>query len=968
MNPRHLFLLSPYRLPTESTLYLGDEEVAAFLNAWSVLWHPAALAGAEGPPRLASPYDHEQPTAGHVYAIPENPPLMLPDDWEQTARDAGAIVFKATANRDETLRNLLEVLTPHVSEDDPGRALFSLPREQVAPFFGLGLGNLVLEALFEAMSHENVLATPELWEDVSAAVKALWGPAADADAVRLALQSAADRQLAAREVVYPVSLFVVDLVLLDERHLDTSWPAAVAAGQPINVIACANLLERLSQAHPDRLSELREKTAAEQIEVLGGPYLEREDPFLPLESQVWNLLHGQAVYQELLGREVRVFARKRFGFHHQLPLLLQAVGINHALLVPFDEAVVPAHRSPVVSWPSHDGKQVESFTRVPQPADSPQTFFHLAHYLHQTIMQDQSATLALLHRDRPASPFYEDWLELSRLAPVLGRWVTLSGYFSEVLTGDYTSPASPDEFHGDYLVDRCPSSAGEKVEEYAPVPVPKTATRESAASVSSLTLDRTRCGPFPITWFAMQMRGRRKLDAAGTFLALLRSLGGQVDPVEGQPFGPYLRSLEDRFESGQAVADQVQAAHDRAAAALAKRLVARGPADSPGYLLLNPCSFIRRVALELPGISAPFATGGHLKACQVEGDTARVVVEVPALGFAWVPRKAPPAPPQTTRMRLADERCVRNEFFEAEIDPQTGGLRAVRDHRTRINRLGAMLVYNPGSSMRATQIQTTSAGPALGEIISEGVLLDEQGETIATFRQRIRAWLARPLLEVRIELKPVKPPEGYPWHAYYAARFAWREESAALLRGAFGSAMITSHTRPETPDFLEIRTGRQNTVIFPGGLPFHQRNGGRMLDVLLIAEGETATTFDLGIGLDREQPMQTALGIASPLGVVDCTQGPPHVGATGWLFHLDASNLLLGRLKPAGEDVDGVVATLLESSGQGGQAGFRCVRNPVRAAVQDLRGNDVLEANVQDDTVLLDVSPNDLMQVWVEFR
>jgi hypothetical protein len=395
--------------------------------------------------------------------------------------------------------------------------------------------------------------------------------------------------------------------------------------------------------------------------------------------------------------------------------------------------------------------------------------------------------------------------------------------------------------------------------------------------------------------------------------------------------------------------------------------VARGQSGSPGYLLLNPCSFIRRVALELPGIAAPLAVGGHLKACQVEGETARVVVEVPALGFAWVPQSAPPAAPMTTRMRLADERCVRNEFFEAEIDVQTGGLRAVRDPRTRFNRLGAMLAYNPGSTMRATSVQVTSAGPALGEIVSEGALLDEQGQTLATFRQRFRAWLGRPLLEMRIELNPVKPPEGYPWHAFYAARFAWRDESAALLRGAFSSAQLTSQTRPETPDFLEIRTGRQSTVLFPGGLPFHQRNGGRMLDVLLLVEGETARTFELGIGLDREQPAQTALGIVSPLAVVPCTQGPPHVGATGWLFHLDASNVLLSSLRPAPDAADGLVATLLECTGQGTEARFRCVRNPARAFVQDLRGNALLDATTQDDAVVFEVSASDLMQLRVEF-
>src|SRR5262249_23718803 len=145
-------------------------------------------------------------------------------------------------------------------------------------------------------------------------------------------------------------------------------------------------------------------------EVVGGDYAEREDTLLPLESQLWNLLHGQAVYQELLGQEVQVYARRRFGFQASTPLLLQNAGISHALLVSFDDSVLPAHRSAVVSWPSPDGKQVDAFTRVPLPADSPQTWFHLAHHLHQTIMQDQSATLALVHRDKPAAPWYEDVL------------------------------------------------------------------------------------------------------------------------------------------------------------------------------------------------------------------------------------------------------------------------------------------------------------------------------------------------------------------------------------------------------------------------------------------------------------------------------------------------------------------------------------------------------------------------------
>ena len=81
MSTHELILLSPYRLPTHHTLYLADDDVAAFLNGLAALWHPAALRGAAGPPRVASPYDHEEPKPGVVYATPESPPLLLPDDW-----------------------------------------------------------------------------------------------------------------------------------------------------------------------------------------------------------------------------------------------------------------------------------------------------------------------------------------------------------------------------------------------------------------------------------------------------------------------------------------------------------------------------------------------------------------------------------------------------------------------------------------------------------------------------------------------------------------------------------------------------------------------------------------------------------------------------------------------------------------------------------------------------------------------
>jgi hypothetical protein len=1042
MSARQLIFLSPYRLPTQSTLSLADDEVAAFLNAYAALWHPAVLhlclppprsesppepeapsvsdteAGDEFgpdeypssdgdepaddsfdrrepetsqaswvPPHVASPYDHEQPQPGAIYVVAGGAPLILPDDWEQRVRDAGAVVFRATADREQTLCNLRATL--ETLEDERTRRLLSLDRADVAPFFGLGFGLLQLEALFEAMSHENVLALQEFGEDLAAAVAVL--DEADASPGLPHLQAAAERLLSAREVVYAVSIHVLDLSLLDSACLGAPWPLADTRGLPWNLLACSSLLARLAHEQPERFAALRERVASERVEVQGGLDVERQDALLPLESQLWNLLRGQAVYQEMLGQDVRVFARRRFGFHPQLPLYLQHVGIGHCLLLTFDESVLPAHRAPVVSWPSPDGKQVEAFTRIPHPVDTPQTGFHLAHYLHETIMQDQAATLALLHRPRvlgergsgkPAA-WYEDWLELSRLAPVLGRWTTFTGYFSEVLTGDYTPSASPDEFQCDYL-----SFGGGTGEQSSAVRAEgaEDGTEPPAGGGAALAPDPWPSTPTPISGFARQVRARRRVDTAWTLAALLRGLKGHVGDIEGLPFEDYLSGLEDRFESGEVPLDKVE--HElnevqaRAAAALSQRLIARGQENHPGYLVLNPCSFTRRVVVELPGVTNLLPVEGPLKACQVEEGAARAVVEVPGLGFAWVPRSGAPAgTPPASRMRLADVAktagshaplCVRNEFLEAEVDPVTGGLKSIRDQRTRVPRLGQQLVFNPGSTMRAKQIHTTSTGPALGEIVSEGELLDGQGRVLAMFRQRFRAWLGRPLLDLRIELVPgpaflANAATGYPWHTYYAARFAWRDETATLLRGSGGMASVTSHTRPETPEFLELRLGRQNTVLFPGGLPFHQRHGGRMLDVLLVVPGETAQVFDLGIGLDREHPMQTALGLVSPAPLVSTDRGPPHIGATGWLFHLDAPNLLLTSLRPAPEGADGVVARLLECGGHGGAAELRCVRDPRSAVVQDGRATAILDATTEGDAAQIEVAPNDLVQLRIDF-
>src|SRR5262245_16023661 len=127
MNMRELVLLSPYRYPAQYAMTMSDEDMAAWLNGFTALWHPALLWQAGAPPRCDTTYDHETPKPGCLYALPESPPAYLPDDWETRVKEAGSLVFRATPDRATTLANLKAAIEPDAQaregEENPSLAL-----------------------------------------------------------------------------------------------------------------------------------------------------------------------------------------------------------------------------------------------------------------------------------------------------------------------------------------------------------------------------------------------------------------------------------------------------------------------------------------------------------------------------------------------------------------------------------------------------------------------------------------------------------------------------------------------------------------------------------------------------------------------------------------------------------------------------------------------------------------------------
>jgi alpha-mannosidase len=169
--------------------------------------------------------------------------------------------------------------------------------------------------------------------------------------------------------------------------------------------------------------------------------------------------------------------------------------------------------------------------------------------------------------------------------------------------------------------------------------------------------------------------------------------------------------------------------------------------------------------------------------------------------------------------------------------------------------------------MAADSLETTIATTTLGEIVTRGRLLDQNGNRLAGFTQRYRLWRGCRVLHVEVELDPAEEPKADPWNSYYCVRVAWADELAELFRTVNETRQTVTEQRFESPHYVELTSEKQSTTLLTGGLTFHRRHSDAMLDTLLITRGERERKFRFGIGVDLPHPLHEAIGLLSPPSV-----------------------------------------------------------------------------------------------------
>ncbi len=989
MKIDRLITLLPCSSLEDLRLDRNPQQSEELLSAWSALWHPALIDSAQTVP-VWHPADHPpQEPAGSLIILPECCESLLPDDWLSEAEASGVLLLRKLKNRPEMVAAALERLDGRPAPIDPDLA---------DDFLALGFCRFVVELLIRKYRYMSNIDEAALQAAVLAAAKA--AAQGDVAAARAELQSAFDRLHEAREYFYPVETRLIDFTPLASTTLGESLRKQFAAGLPCNLLVSAEVLQEMARREPATLAALKQALAKGKVSILGGESTEIPLHMLYPQAIEFHLRGGLEVYQNLLDRRPAIFARRRFGLTPALPQILAKTGFTAAVHFTLDDGQFPTANQSCIQWEGFGGAAIAALARVPLEADRADSFFRLPEKLGHVMEADQPATLVFAHWPSRVSTWYKDLARIASYSPVLGAFCTLDDYFRQAGSSGQKVKFNADQYRSPSLAQDAAATRSDSISLWVRY------FRRRAAWQSIETLNA----------LAALVSKSQNQEIAGDLATKLGELAVSLDDSLN-PNAPADPELDNRLLQVLDVASRLFLPGIGVGAPPSQTNQTTG--DPPtGLVLLNPCSFSRRVGIALLECGTNPETVDPVIAAH--GTTA--IVDVPGMGFAWIaqgehepstsksPEKKNAAGKHKSAPPMAEENIIRNEFFEAVIDPQTGGIRAIRDYRSRHPRLAqqiALRIPQPGendpdsnaqySQMIAEEVRVTSAGPIMGEIVSSGKITDGQGRRLAGFKQTACAWQANRILELEIQLDIERLPEANPWNSYYACRFAWHDEASTLFRSVNMTTQPTELKRFESPLFVDICCGEFRTTILCGGLPYHRRIGLRRLDTPLVVQGETARRFRLAVGIDLPNAMTAALDfLSTPIAQYPCTPPP---AKHGWLFHIDHRNVIATRWEPLlksplplgegqgegrvqeshlapgehtgdfaqGKDVIGFRVQLLETEGRRAQFSLRSFRAVASAQKIEPGNASPVKLPIDGDKINITISPYQMIDVEAFF-
>ncbi|MCC7086965.1 MAG: hypothetical protein IT427_18350 [Pirellulales bacterium] len=964
-------LFSCHSLDDFPTYHTGDE-AEGILAAYTALWHPALIAAAGKLPAWIQASNPPEQLAGRLIAVPQVVQDDMPGFFFSQAEQDGSRLVTGIHDREHIVNAALDALRADSEHEQPEHCE-TIDLALAADFLALGFCYLQTELLTRRMRYMSSLDEAAFERSTVAAARAAVG--GNAEETRVQLSAAFNALFESRGYFYPVDAYFLDLTLIAPTTIGAALRQELAADAPMNVLLSVATLEKMAWEEPATLSMLKAGLEAGTVGLIGGVSDETELPLLPREEILRELQSAGEIYRRLLGRKPKVFGRWQSGLTPVLPQILHQCGFSGAMHFTLDGAGRFPQADRIKSaWVGLDGTSINAITKPPLDAGRPETFLALSDAMGDTMDHDFVATALFAHWPGRASPFYGDLRRAAHYAAVLGKFTTVEKYFADTESATKSAEFTPDDYRCSYLQRSIADNAVDTI-----------------AAIASV-------------W--KQDAQRQSAETIGTMASVLQYTPCLPNKDEAQGDGP-LRNAVEAF------------------AAALRGPTTIGQTSTPGYLVVNSLNCTRRVGIELPKLSLPPNVGGPVLAADDSTGTKRAVIEVPPLGFAWIAGGSPRQEVAKSRRGkpstiAVDEKTLQNEFCAVKIHPQTGGIQSIHNFRRRGNLLSQQLAIrlpSPQPSwlpsepnytiMAVDSIEVEQNDSTLGRIASRGRLVDPSGKVLAQFRQVVGLWHSAKSIELEVELISLFAElTSDAWNSYFASRFAWSSSTARLRRSLHGCSAATNLCRIEAPQFVEIVDGDRRTAILCGGLPFHLRSSDRMLDTILKVRGERAMKFRLAIGIDVPHAWRAAQEmLVPPMAVFQSGRDTP-AATSGWLFHMDAPNVMATHWSPfiettphpanadaAGNStkadqippaiarstttavspsvkrpfeagrVAGFRVRLLECEARRGPVRVRCFRQPTSAERFDLDGTPRGKLAIDGDAVICEIGPYEWIQM-----
>ena len=941
-------------LPTE----LGEDAAASLLNAFSVAWHPALLVRSAAIPDFRQAEDNELPTGQRIVLVPQCSEDWLGHDWRDRLQENSNILLSDCTQREQWC----DAIETHI-----GASVNDIDSDLLSDFFALGTCHLLVGLLSRRMHH---FVDPDAYllesEATAAAEAAVIG---NVETAKQHLERCFECLLDCREQFYPIDCYLLDVCLPSEQSTAKELTTLIEHASNLSLVCSGQELRTHCDSVPQLATTLHAAVERGTLALLCGHRYELRSSLSSLSTTYHDLTSNITWLRSILGDTDLHWARRRFGMTSAFPAAVSLAGYASALHVALDDGLYPDREYGQLLWQAPDGTSIPAVSRIPMAIDGASSFLRFADRMTESMQEDTNAVMLLARLPEVRTPWLGDLQRAAGYAPVLGRFVTMTEFIDQ--TSGQASPTCFDE--GEYLSPYLIQSSVLKTD--APISSP-AALHLSRLKLESAAFVFAQCA-------VLKPAANLETQIAELESACCEEEAGRIDIDQSEQ-----DSLDRQQDREESLEQGIESEVESAAIQFANNIPYQQSPDS-GLLLLNPHPWKRRTTITWPQqLRGPSASASIAEAW-TQDERLYLSADIPAGGFLWLQESGQNESVSTESAvgrPLADSLMLRNQFFEATISESTGGIASVRFHNQRSNRVSQQVSFRYESPVscvvdgeesrsdyamtRLTSSRIVSSGPFTASIETSCEIVDVATDQVrARFRQTTSIERNSPRLHIRIELDGLlSPPAGNPWMTYIAARFAWENEASAITRSMLGQASGFRMERFEAPDYVEVADSDQRLLIIPHGRPYHRRSGHRMLDSLLVVDGEPCKQFEFTLEFDQPFPMRAAAEAMQPI-VTHITAGRiPDDSTGGAILGLSAKNVQMARTRV--KQVDGttrVFALLQESEGRPAKCRLHTARPLAAACVRSSGESEMTDLEVRDGTVAVDFNRFQVKEVELTF-